>query len=343
MRTYCWGSIRGAAPIIAVVFSLVGCGGKPDHQGATLFTAHDQIFSEPIVHAFQKQTGSTVKTAFDTEASKTTGLVNRIIAEAGKPQCDVFWNNEIAQTIILKKKGLLQPYRSPAAEDIPDAFKDPDGYWAGFAARVRVLLVNTDLVPEGNEPKSIFELTDPKWRGQVAMAYPLFGTTATHAAALSVALGDDKAAQFYRDLKANDVVIVDGNATAKDRVADGHLKVCFTDTDDANVAIQAGKPVKVIYPDQDGIGTLLIPNTVCLIKAAPHPEAGKKLIDFLLSRKVESMLAHSNAVQMPLRAGVDKPPHVPDFSDITSMTVDWEKVADQMKPTAEFMQKLFVR
>ncbi|NQT20446.1 MAG: ABC transporter substrate-binding protein, partial [Planctomycetes bacterium] len=88
---------------------------------------------------------------------------------------------------------------------------------------------------------------------------------------------------------------------------------------------------------------LLIPNTVCLIKGAPHPEAGRKLIDFLLSREVESMLAHSKSVQMPLRSGVDKPKHVPDYSDIKAMTVDWEKVADQMKPTAQFMQKLFVR
>jgi len=335
---------KSALAVLLLAAFLPGCSRSPA-PSVTVFCAQDQTYSEPFGEPFTEAAGMRVQFVFDTEAAKTIGLVNRIVAEAKNPQCDVFWNNEIAQSIFLKRQGVLQPYVSPAAADVPDGFKDKDGYWTGFGGRARVLLVNTDLVPAGEEPKSIFELTNPKWRGQVAMAYPLFGTTATHAAALFVTLGEEKAATFYRDLKANGLVVVDGNATAKDRVAEGHLKVCFTDSDDAGVAVKAGKPVKVIYPDQgtDDIGALLMPNTVCLVRNCPHPEAGKKMVDFLLSREVEGQLAKSGAVQLTLRSGADKPPEVLDYSQLKAMMVDWEQVADRLKPTAEFMQKLFVR
>ena len=71
---------------------------------------------------------------------------SRIISEKENPVCDVFWNNEFAQTIELQRQGLLQAYVSPVAADIPDAYKDPEGYWTAFGGRARTLLVNTDLV-----------------------------------------------------------------------------------------------------------------------------------------------------------------------------------------------------
>ena len=153
-----------------------------------IYTSLDQLFSEPILKAYQKQTGVKVRAIYDVEASKTTGLVNRLIAEKRRPKCDVFWNSEIGRSIILKQKGILAPYRSPSAKDIPPQFIDKDGYWTGFAARARVLVYNTNLVKKADLPSSIFELTAEKWKGKIAMAYPLFGTTPTHVAALYVLL-----------------------------------------------------------------------------------------------------------------------------------------------------------
>jgi len=117
------------------------------------------------------------------ETSKTTGLVNRLIAEKNRPRADVFWNSEVGRTLVLKDKGVLAPYRSPAAQDIPAQFKDREDYWTGFAARARVLIYNTELLEASEVPQSIFQLTQPQWKGKVALAYPLFGTTATHVAA----------------------------------------------------------------------------------------------------------------------------------------------------------------
>jgi iron(III) transport system substrate-binding protein len=308
-----------------------------------IYTSVDQIFSEPILDEYEKLSGVKVKAVYDVEAAKTTGLVNRLIAEKRRPKCDVFWNNEIGRTIVLREKEILTPYRSPSAMDIPDQFIDKDNYWTGFAARARVLVYNTRLLGTSELPNSIFELTQEKWRGKVAMAYPLFGTTATHVAALYDYLGREKTEAYLKALNANEVVIVDGNSVVRDLVVEGRLPVGFTDTDDVNVAIQSGKPVKMIYPDKGGIGTLLIPNTVALVKNGPHPEEGKKLIDYLLSKKVESKLSFSESAQMPLRDGVKTPEHIPRFSSIKAMEVDYYKVAKKMDVAARFCQGLFVR
>ena len=127
---------------------------------------------------------------FDVESTKTVGLAEAIVAEKDRPRCDVFWNNEILHTLRLKRLGLLEAYQPPIAEEYPAAYRDPQGYWHGFAARARVLIVNTKLVGKRDRPTSILDLADPKWRGRTAMAKPLFGTTATHAACLFAVWGD---------------------------------------------------------------------------------------------------------------------------------------------------------
>ncbi|PIE62127.1 MAG: iron ABC transporter substrate-binding protein [Desulfobacter postgatei] len=312
-------------------------------QDVVIYTSVDQIFSEPVLRAYEKQTGVNVKTVFDVEAAKTTGLVNRLIAEKKRPKCDVFWNGEIGKTIVLKEKGVLLPYQSPSAKDIPDLFVDKEYYWTGFGARARVLIYNTKMLSEADLPKSILELTQAKWQGKVAMAYPLFGTTATHVAAMYQAMGEEKTKKYLADLKANDLVMVDGNSVVRDIVVEGKVPIGFTDTDDANVAIQSGRPVKMIYPDRGGIGTLLIPNTVALIKNAPHEDQGKRLIDYLLSREVESRLSYCESAQMPVRRGVKTPAHVPEYTSITPMKVNYYKIAIDMKPAAKFCRHLFIR
>lgn len=325
---------------------LIALSGVPllaQSETVTVYTSLDQIFSEPILREYERVTGVKVRPVYDVEASKTTGLVNRLIAERNRPRADVFWNSEVGQTLVLKEKGVLIPYRSPSAEDIPAQFKDPEGYWTGFGARARVLIYNKKMLSESELPRSVFELTDERWRGKLAMAYPLFGTTATHVAAWYAVLGKDRTETFLKELKDNEVLIVDGNSTARDVVVQGEVPIAFTDTDDVNVAIQKGKPVSMLFPDKEGLGTLMIPNTVALIKGGPNPEEGKRLIDYLLSRTVESKLAFSDSMQIPVRDGIPKPSHVPDYSDVRAMNVRYWDIAANLKPSALYSKTLFAR
>jgi iron(III) transport system substrate-binding protein len=246
------------------------------------------------------------------------------------------------KSIALKKKGVLDIYRSPSAKDIPATFKDKDGYWTGFAARARVLVVNTRKLDLKSRPQSIMDLTQPAFKGKAAIANPLFGTTATHVAALFAFWGEDKAKQFFKDLKANQIRIVDGNSVVKDRTGSGAVLTGFTDTDDVNVGMKAGLPIEPVFPDKKGIGTLLIPNTVALIKNCPHPEEARMLMDYLLSKEVEQKLAFSQSVQMPLRKDVPTPEHFVTIDQIKAMAVDFEAMAEMMERSTKFVQNEFL-
>ncbi|MBA3256253.1 MAG: extracellular solute-binding protein [Pyrinomonadaceae bacterium] len=331
---------------IALIFA--ACGGRQATTGnsqtsgslneVTIYVSTDRVFSEPILRAYEQKTGVKVNAVYDTEETKSTGLANKLLAEKNRPQADVFWSNEPVRTLVLKKRGVLAPYRSASADGIPATFKDPENYWTGFSARSRVIVYNTKLVKPEDAPKSVLDLDDPKWKDQVAMADPRFGTTSFHVAALYAELGDERADEFFRKLKANGVKIVSANSVVLDTVARGEAKVGITDTDDVNVGLVNKQPVAMVFPDREGMGVPVMPNMVSLIAGAPHPDAGKKLIDYLLSPEVERMLSQSEAVQIPLHAGVEGPKNIPPLSSFKPMTLDYGKAADRVEDVTRRLQ-----
>ncbi|MEW6360271.1 MAG: extracellular solute-binding protein [Planctomycetota bacterium] len=323
---------------IALAALAAGCG--PGEGKVVVYSSEDRIFSEPVLKEFERRTGIRVVGVYDTEETKSAGLVNRLIAKKDNPDGDVFWSGDPARPIVLKSKGVLAPYISPSARDIPDRFKDKEGYWTGFSARTRVLLINTDLVKESDAPSSILDLTAPRWRGQVAIANPLFGTTSFHAAALFEALGEEKAKKWFHDLRANDCRIVASNGEVRRQVASGGVKIGLSDSDDASVAVLDKKPVRAIVPDQnDGqIGNLVMPNTVSLIQGCPHPENAKRLIDFLLTAEVEQMLAEAECAQSPLHPGVPIPPNVLSLDKVKPMAIDYHRTAMRLERIAGFLK-----
>jgi len=308
-----------------------------------VYTALDSEFSEPIFADFSAETGIRVLPKFDTEATKTVGLAEAILRERRRPRCDVFWNNEILNTLRLEQKGLLEVYHSPAAEHYPAEYRSPQGTWHGFAARARVLLVNTDLVDEAQRPTSIHDLTDSRWRGQAAIAKPLFGTTATHAACLFAHWGEDRAKAFFKRVKENEVQILSGNKRVAQSVAAGRLAFGLTDTDDAIIELEAGFPVAIVYPDQgdDALGTLFIPNTLAIITGGPDPQAARRLVDYLLSAEVEAKLAAGRSAQIPLNPGVDADVRVETPQTVKAMQVDFGAAATQWNTARKFLRDEF--
>ncbi len=327
---------------VVLAIHLSGCG--PPGDEVVVYTALDRDFSEPILNDFTAKTGIKVRPVYDTESTKTVGLVNRLRAEAGRPRCDVFWNNEILNTLRLKKDGLLQACRPAQAANYPARYRDPDGYWYGFAARARVLIVNTDLVKPEQMPASIRDLADPRWRGRVALAKPLFGTTASHVACLFAALGQDAAEKLLASFKANDIQVAGGNQACAELTAGGRVAFALTDTDDAIGQVDAGRPVKIVLPDQaaGGLGTLLLPNTLSLVKGCPHPDAGTRLIDYLLSAAVEERLAEGPSAQIPLNRLAMKPSRIGDLKDMRPMDVDFAAAAEVFPVAAKYVELTFL-
>jgi len=327
--------------IAAIITFFTACG----QETVTVYTSVDRNYSEPFLKKFEKDTGIKVNAKYDTEASKTTGLVNTLIEEKNNPRADVFWNGEFAQTISLKEKDVLEKYKSESAKDIPDAYKDQDGYWTAFGGRARCFLVNTDLMEEADYPQSIYDFLNEKYDAdKIGMAYPLFGTTATHSSAIFSHLGENEAKEFFEKLSKQNIRIVDGNSVVRDLVVDGQLIFGITDTDDAIGALEKSEHVKIIFPDQEDnqMGTLIVPNTVALIKGAPNIDNAKVFMDYILSEESEKYFVDNNWCQVTVRP-IDTSMKWFNAGDVKALDVNLNDVYRNMESSSNLLKELFVK
>jgi iron(III) transport system substrate-binding protein len=331
---------------VALLVTLGACQGKPSSNASigsvndpsvVVYSSVDKEFAELIFRAYEQKTGVKVLPLYDTEETKTAGLTARLIAEKARPKADVFWSSDTSRAVALVEQGVVAPYAPAAAAGIPARYKSATGLWTGFAGRIRVMLYNTDRVKPGEAPRSILDLTEPRWKGRFALANPHFGTMSFHAASLFVKWGDGAATSFLQRLKDNGVVIAAGNSDVKDRVADGRVAVGILDEDDAVVALREKKQVAMVIPDQEGpdaLGTLLMPNVALLVQGAPHGDEARRFIEFLVSVEAERILADSDAAQYPLHPGVPGPSLLPPLETIRVMDVDYLEIAKRL-PTMD--------
>ena len=321
--------MRLLSSFLAALLLLAGCGADGG-QTVVVYVSEDQVFSEPILKDFERDTGIRVQAVFDTEESKSTGVMNRLLAEKNNPQADVYWANEPVRADVLRQQGISEPYRPEAASAIPAQFKDPRGYWTGFSARARVFVVNTSA---GSDPEGVLSYADPRHQGKGVIANPLFGTTTAQVAALFTAWGDEQGRRFLDSLKANGVKVSTSNGESADFVASGEFEFALVDSDDAVDRMRRGLPLRIVYPDQgEGqIGALVLPNAVALIRGGPNPGSGKKLMEYLVSPETERKLALADCAQIPLHPGVEGPQELKPMGEIRAMMVDYAELGVRLQ------------
>ena len=276
-----------------------------------IYTSQDQVYAEPILQEFERQTGIEVRAVYDSESVKTVGLVNRLIAEKDRPQCDLFWNNEELRTRQLAAMGVFEK-------------------WVAVGHRSRRITVNTNKVSLAAAPHSLTELTNETWRGKVALAYPLFGTTAAHFLALRQRWGDALWQDWCRALAANKPFLVDGNSVAAQLVARGEAWVGLTDSDDISAEQREGAPI-VPLPLTDE--SLLIPNTIAVVRGARHQQAAEKLYAYLQRSDVLEKLVAAHALE-----GVSPP-----NGQNATLKPNWARLLADLEAGTTELKQIFLR
>jgi iron(III) transport system substrate-binding protein len=327
--------------LAASACALAGCASRESRL--VLYCAQDKEFAGELLADFTRETGVRVDAKYDTEANKSVALAAELEQEAAHPRCDVHWNNEPIGSVRLARANVYTPLPADVGNAFPDDTRPANRLWQGFGARARVLIVNTNLVKDAERPRSILELVEARWKRRVAMAKPFFGTTATHAACLFAALGRDKARDYFAQLKTNEVNIVAGNKQVAQGVANGDFAVGMTDTDDAIIELHAKKPIAVVFPDAEGIGTLYLPNTVALVNKSRNPLAAHQLIEFLLRPETEKRLAEGGGFQIPLNPAVQAalPATILRPSQTRAMSVSFDDAANAWEHTQTALRELF--
>lgn len=305
--------VRGGVCLLSIGLGLLlsGCSEPP---GLVVYCAQDQVYAEPILHEFERRTGVKIGAVYDSEAVKTVGLANRLLAERHHPRADLFWGNEEMRTRQLARQGI---------------FRSAKG-WAAMGYRSRRIIVNTNLLPVNRAPKSWLDLTNANWRGKIAFAYPLFGTTVTHFLALKQAWGEELWLAWCRALVANEPLMVDGNSVTARMVATGEAWLGMTDSDDVRTAQRNGGPVAMLPLTEY---TLLIPNTVGVVRGAKHAETAQQLFEFLRTSDVVRRLVSSNALEGLDAKGVLVP----------TLDPDWEELLDELDEGTEQLREVFLR
>lgn len=296
--------------LVGAITLLGSCGqhdATTDDAGSiVLYSSQDDYVLAEAVAAFEAETGISVRMVGDTEATKTTGLVNRVLAEheQGGAGADVWWSNEPFGTIRLSESGVLAPYSSEVAEHAfedgwPTTLRSEDGMWYGHALRARVIVCSADRAPE--PPTSLHELTEEKWRGRVGLARPQFGTTRGHMAALVEAWGAEAFEAWLTALQANGVRVYDSNSSVVRAVWMGEIDAGLTDTDDVYVGLERGWGVRMASPTD---GALTVPSTVGLVARGGNPEGGKAFVDWVLGGAGERVLFNSESKNTPVHPSV---------------------------------------
>jgi len=312
---FSWWLIIPLTVVIGALLSSVLWRFKSDPAKVVIvYCAQDQTYAEPILRLFEEEAGIRVKAVYDSEAVKTVGLANRLLAERDHPQCDVFWGNEEMRT------------RQLAALDV---WRETNG-WSAFGYRSRQIVMPSKLT-HLVAPESLLELTNRTWRGQVAIAFPQFGTTATHFHVLRQHWGDEVWQQWCRGLVANDARILDGNSTVVRMVGRGEARIGLTDTDDVAAGQRDGLPV-AHGPDLPET-LLFIPNTVGIVRGAPHPENAQKLADYLQRPGTVERLLDAGAIQYAEVPSTDQPVLQPD----------WGRLLKELDSTTETLNRIFLR
>ncbi len=289
-------------------FLLVACG-EPREQ-VVIYVSADDYVARPLLAEFEAESGLEVVARYDTEATKTTGLVNRIRDEASRPRADVLWSSEPFMMAQLAEEGLLAAPPSDRLAEWPEAWRDPERRWHAFSGRARVIVFAPDRVPADRVPRTWMDLTRPWWKDRIVMADPRFGTTRGHLGAMKRTWDREVMPGYYEafleGLAENGIrMLPGGNAAVVDAVASGEADVGLTDTDDVWVAQDRGLAVALVYPrhapdDAPGGGTLVVPNTAALVKGGPNPDAAVRLLEFLLSKQAEIALMKTASRNVPL-------------------------------------------
>jgi ABC-type Fe3+ transport system substrate-binding protein len=246
----------------------------------------------PIVAAFK-----TRYSGIEVDVTRANAVENarKIIEEdkAGRHEVDVFDGSTTAAPLFTA--GLIAPYKAESAADIPDRYKHPDGYWTALLLEFLAPGYNTEMVSAAEAPKSYQDLLDPKWRGKMMWSA---GTNLTSgpgfAANVIMVMGERDGVAYLEKLKTQDIIEIKGS---------GHDVIEALSSRRAPIALQIFNHHTVI---EQALGhhvdwikmepVLGFSNNIGLVKNAPHPNAGKLLIDFILSPEAQTVIRNANHI-----------------------------------------------
>ncbi|KAJ48908.1 iron(III) transport system substrate-binding protein [Clostridium tetanomorphum] len=305
---------------------LAGCGAKKEEeknkdQKLTIYCGLMEDYMVAAVKQFEKQTGIKV----DAVRMSSGEIMGRIKAEKENPKASVWFGGPADGFIQAKKDGLLEKYESSNAKDIPEQFKDKEGYWTGIYKGYLGFVSNKKLLAEkgAQAPQSWDDLLKSEFKGQVVTANPgSSGTAYTLLASVVQIMGEQKGLDYMKKLNGQ-VKSYQKSGTAPGRmVGQGEAMVGITFLHDAIKYREEGMKDIVLSTPKEGTGYEI--GAVAILKGAPDAEAAKKFVDWCLTKEAQELGQTVGSYQFLTNPQAQPPKQADELKDTKLINYDFE-------------------
>lgn len=338
---------RSLLVLLSLMFILTACaapvptqapGAAGLNSNLVIYSGRSEPLLQPVIEAF-KARHPAVKVLL--KAGSNSQLANALLEERANPQADLFIATELFTIQALARPGALQAYRPAGAALLPAEFVHPDNLWVGVTRRARVMMYNTDLVSAADAPKSLLELTDPKWRGQIAAAGSTNGSLQAQVAAMRQLIGESATEAWLRGMLDNQVTFFGGHTDVRKAVGAGEFALGLVNHYYYHLQLAEGSQVGIVFPDQDEgqMGLLTNATAAGIVNRAANLAAAQAFLDFLVSPEGQRLFAENN-YEYPLLSGVASRPELRPLAELRLAQVDMIAATADFDATFALLEKV---
>jgi len=334
------------ATLTLILSACAGSTSQPDptsfsENGNTLsgklivYSGRSEPLIQPVIAAFQAkypQLEVLVKSGSNSQ------MANTLLEEKANPQADVFITTEVFTAHALSREGIFQSYEPAGYQNLPDAYKAEDASWVGLTQRMRVIMYNKDLVSQDELPASMFDLTDPKWKGQIAAAGSTNASMQAQIASMIQLVGQEQTEAWLKGLMENEVTFFGGHSDVRKAVGAGEFKLGLVNHYYYYLQLAEGSNIGIIYPDQatGEMGIIANATTVAIIQGSNNPDAAKAFLDFLVSADGQKIFAEGN-FEYPLLAGIALHPDIDSTAGLSMAKIELAQVVNHFDATFDLI------
>lgn len=297
-------------------------GGSGEYKELTVYTALPDTEIPVYLNAFEAETGTKVNYV----RLSAGEIFAKLQVEKNNPQASVWYGGPIDTFIAATGEGLLAKYQSPELENVPEEYKDPEGYWSPFYVGALGFAVHKDWFADKGipYPESWEDLLKPEFKGEISMAHPgSSGTAYTVLATILQMKGEAEGWEYFRGFNDNvRQYTKSGSAPAKN-VALGEASIGIVFSHDGLKPSAEGYPVEVVFPKE---GTGYEVGGVALINGAPERELenAKKFIDWVLSKEGQELFEDSQSFRLPVNVNATSPEGAINIGDLEVINYDFD-------------------
>lgn len=308
--------------------------GTGDEGRLVVYSGRNENLIGPIIERFREETGVEVEVRY----GDTAELAATLLEEGDRSPADVFIAQDAGALGAVAREGLFRELPEGILSRVEPRFRSPEGMWVGLSGRARVVVYNTQHLSEADLPASIFDFTDPRWKGRIGWA-PTNGSFQAFVTAMRAVHGEDATRRWLEGILANEPRSYPSNAPIVEAVAAGEIDVGFVNHYYLlQLKAERGDdfPAANYYPADGDIGALVNVAGAGILRSAAHPQAAERFLEYLLSEDAQRYFAEST-FEYPLVQGVPAPEDVPPLESVKTPDVDLSDLWD-LEGTLELLR-----